>query len=81
MDADKAFQVFQHVCAAAASSGRLGIFRMECAHRFNQSLQASSSSLGRAKDVTKMAAEAFLNSVMVQHRRQVGSVGGQYFDW
>ena len=61
--------VFQKVCRAAVASGHLGIFQMECSHRHNQMLQASSRHIGKAKDWLKMAAEGFLNSVLTEHKK------------
>ena len=61
--------MLRKVCIAAAGSCRLGIFQMECSHRFNQALQASSANLGSTKTWTKMSAEAFLNSALVQHKK------------
>lgn len=61
-------ELFQRVTVAASQAAKLGIFNLECTHRFVQTLTQSSKHLGRAKAYSLLAAETVLNTVVQQHR-------------
>ena len=55
-----AFEDFLKVIMTVARDSRLGIFRMECAHRSNKALSESCQHLSTAKTWCKLSAESFL---------------------
>ncbi len=59
-------EVFVKISIAASRSARLGIFNLECSHRFHQTLSASAS-LGKGKIHEFVAAESILNAVRQHH--------------
>ena len=60
---------------------RLGIFRMECAHRTNKTISESSVHLGSAKSWQKMSSESFLGSVGAHYVRKTRLRDGECLDW
>ena len=64
----KVHDLFVRVATSASHSCRLGIFSLECAHRYNQTVSQSSQNLGNAKAFSLISANAVLNSVMQKHK-------------
>ena len=67
---EHAEEVFVKISMAASRSARLGIFNLECSHRFHQTLTASAS-LGKGKIQELVAAESILNAVRQHHKHTV----------
>lgn len=65
------------VIATASRSARLGIFQMECWHRFNQALTLASKHLGRGKAFTLIASDSVLHNVHQQHKLLMAESGPQ----
>ena len=64
---DYAEEMLVKISMAASRSARLGIFNLECNHRFNQTL-SSSATLGKGKIHEFVAAESILNAVRQHHK-------------
>lgn len=64
----KVNDLFVRVATSASHSCRLGIFNLECAHRYNQTVSSSSTNLGNAKGFPLISANAVLNSIMQKHK-------------
>ena len=76
-DQELAMESFVKVATCASHSCKLGIFSLECAHRYNQSVSEASSHLGRAKGFPLIAANAVLNSTLQKHKALVKKRGPQ----
>lgn len=74
---DLANESFVKVRTCASHSCKLGIFSLECSHRYNQSVSAASSHLGRTKAFPLIAANAVLNSTLQKHKALVKKRGPQ----
>lgn len=61
-------RLFFRIVTTASSNARLGIFKMECWHRFNQTLTLASKHLGRGKAFTVIASDSVLHNVLQQHK-------------
>lgn len=62
---------FFKICTTASHFAKLGVFSLECAHRFHQTLTNSSKHLGRAKNFPSLAAESVLHAAHLLHRQRM----------